>query len=246
MKSKIMKMSQKAIKRLFGTARPIQPVEELYEENEYLEAYSRHTDLRVDEDPKSAIGGMWEEIGLLQFDFLISKAMQPHNKLLDLGCGTLRGGRHFIKYLNSGNYYGIDISSSAIASGKRLIKQEGLSDKVPHLMVSENKDLKFQEFFDEKFDYIIAQSVFTHLKPRHIEECFEHVGNIMHKNSFFYFTYKKGDEYTQTGLKDFVYPFSFFESLAQQNGFTLRDRSKDYNHHRGQMMAELRKLGKKS
>jgi len=216
-----------------------QQVKKLYEENDYLEAYSQHTDLRVEANPKSAVGGLWEEMGQLQFEFLIVKNLQPHHKMLDLGCGTLRGGRKFIKYLDTGNYYGIDISPKTIAYAKQLVQKEGLSEKGPHLLVSEKKDLKFREFSGESFDYILAQSVFTHLKPENIKECFENIGHIMHKSSFFYFTYKE-EEYRQNSPKNFCYPFSFFESLAKQYGFKLQDCSKEYNHPTRQLMVELR------
>jgi SAM-dependent methyltransferase len=241
MHEEVLRLAQKTIKRLFGMGGPGQRVKNIYKEQEYLEAYSQHTDLRVEADPKSAIGGKWEEIGQLQFEFLINTGLQPSHNMLDLGCGTLRGGRLFIKYLNTGNYHGIDISSKAIAYAKQLVQQEGLSEKGPHLLVSEKKDLKFLEFSGETFDYILAQSVFTHLKPEHIKECFENIGRVMHESSAFYFTYNKGEEFRQTGLKDFRYPFSFFESLAAQYRFKLQDRSKEYNHPRQQLMAELRK-----
>jgi len=172
---------------------------------------------------------------------MINKNLQPHHKMLDIGCGTLRGGRHFIKYLNTGKYYGIDISPKAITYAKQLVQQEGLLEKSPHLVVSEKKDLKFREFSGETFDYILAQSVFTHLKPEHIKECFENICHIMHENSIFYFTYFKGEEYGQTSLKTFSYPFSFFESLAEQYGFKLQDCSTEYNHPRGQRIVELMK-----
>jgi len=214
-------------------------VEELYRGEGYLDAYSQHTDLRVEANPQSAIGGMWEEIGVLQFKFLLSMNLKPHHRVLDVGCGTLRGGRHFIKYLSPSNYHGIDISPKAISSAKLLVQQEQLSDKRPSLLISESKDLKFEEFSGKKFDYILAQSVFTHLKPEHIEECFENVGSIMKEDSAFYFTYHEGEEYEQTGFKDFRYPFSFFEFLAKQHEFNLLDYTKDYNHPRGQRMVEL-------
>lgn len=242
MQVQILRLGKKVIKRflgLLGMGVPDERVKTLYEEKEYLEAYSQHTDLRVEADPESAVGGMWEEIGRLQLEFLINKGLQSHQKMLDIGCGTLRGGRHFIKYLNIGNYSGMDISPKAIAYATQLVQQEGLSEKNPHILVSEKKNLKFREFSGETFDYILAQSVFTHLKPEHIKECFENIGHIMHGNSVFYFTYNKGEEYRQTTLKGFRYPFSFFESLAEQHAFTVLDVSDEYNHPRGQLMVEL-------
>lgn len=216
-------------------------VKALYQNKEYLEAYSQHTDLRVNADAQLAVGGLWEEIGLLQFQYLVEKGLQSHHKMLDIGCGTLRGGRHFIKYLSSSKYYGLDISLNAIEYGKKLLVEENLSHKNPHLVFNKNRDFNFCFASDKKFDFIIAQSVFTHLKPFHITECFKHVGQIMNDNSAFYFTYNKCIEYRQDGFKDFYYPLSFFTSLAKTYGFELKECETEYPHPRGQIMVELKK-----
>ena len=42
------------------------------------------------------------------FEYLIEQNLQPHHKLLDVGCGALRSGKHIIPYLDVKNYYGID------------------------------------------------------------------------------------------------------------------------------------------
>ncbi len=54
----------------------------------YLEAYRSYTDRRAYSDPKRAIGGRWEEIGRLQFDFLVAEGLMPAHTLLDIGCLT--------------------------------------------------------------------------------------------------------------------------------------------------------------
>jgi len=45
-------------------------VDKIYAENDYLDAYRRHTDMRVERDSKSAIGGNWEAVGQMQIDFM--------------------------------------------------------------------------------------------------------------------------------------------------------------------------------
>lgn len=231
---------------LWGKRNFDKTVKSLYATESYLDAYSGHTDLRVERDPHWAVGGLWEEMGQLQFDFLVTNGLQPQDRLLDIGCGTLRGGRHFINYLNAGNYSGIELSPKALEYGEWLVEQEGLSGKQPRLLVSRNKDLKFNEFDGEVFDYLLAQSVFTHLKSEHINECFQHIGRIMDQASIFFFTFNEGSKYKQIGRKDFCYPFSFFQSLAKQYGFDLGDRSRDYPHPRGQHMAVVLKRGAES
>ena len=213
--------------------------EELYESSSYLDAYSAHTDALVARDPQLAVGGLWDQIGELQFAFLVRQGLQPHHTLLDIGCGTLRGGRHFIAYLEPGNYWGMDISAKAIDYAGRLVERAGLSSKRPRLLISRNKDLKFAEFVGETFDYLLAQSVFTHLEPEHIAECLSHVGGIMSQDSVFFFTFNEGSTFSRSGLTVFHYPFAFMQSLARDNGFVLTDRSDDYPHPRGQRMVAL-------
>ena len=209
-----------------------------YEQDNYLEAYSRDIDLRVKENPHAAVGGMWEEIGKLQYEFLISKSLLPCHKMLDIGCGTLRGGRHFIRYLQQGNYTGFDISAQAIEYAKRLVQKEELVHKRPRLIISENKDLQFKEFKGEKFDFVLAQSVFTHLMPENIEECLQFISTVMHERSVFFFTFRESQQYRRKGFKDFAYPFSFFDTLAERYDLHL-DRMSDYHHPREQQMVRL-------
>lgn len=212
------------------------PVARLYENKEYLEAYSLHTDLRVEEDPREAIGGAWDEIGELQFEFLRGRGLLPRDSLLDIGCGTLRGGRHFIRYLDRGGYTGLDISVEAIRSGEELVNREGLADKAPRLLINDERRLRFRQLRGERFDFLLAQSVFTHLMPEHVEECFEHVAEVMHERSIFYFTFFEAESFERTGWKTFRYPYSFFTALTERKGFRLEDFAAQYPHPRGQRM----------
>jgi SAM-dependent methyltransferase len=212
-----------------------------FRSGDYLAAYRADTDQQVQVDPHSAPGGMWEDIGRLQFDYLVGRGLQPGHSMLDIGCGTLRGGRHFIGYLEPGRYTGMDISSAAIEFAGELVEKEGLADRRPELVVSWNMDLTFREFEGRTFDWLLAQSVFTHLKPPHIEECFAHVGTVMHDDSSFYFTWAEAERYTERTVKDFSYPFSFFEELAQRFGLRV-ERLDDYDHPRGQRMTRLTRV----
>ena len=53
---------------------------------------------------------LWEIKRAFQIQFLQSVGLTPDQYLLDMGCGTLRGGIPIIKYLEPGHYYGIRIS----------------------------------------------------------------------------------------------------------------------------------------
>jgi len=212
--------------------------------NGYLSKYAKYMDDMVKEDPYSAVGGKWRKLGKMQYLFLTSRGLVPYYSVLDIGCGTLRGGLHFIKRLDPWRYVGIDISSEAILHGKKLVEDFKLSYKFPKLIV--NKDLKFRKFYGTKFDYILAHSVFTHLPSDCILECLENIGKIMHRESLFYFTFFYADEEKQAEAYKFRYPTTFFERLGEEHGFRVVDVSSEYSHPRGQKMLEVKKRGKYS
>lgn len=213
-------------------------VKALYASLPYLEAYIAHTDQRVEADPKSAVGGMWDEIGSLQFDYLTANGLRPESTILDLGCGTLRAGRHFIRYLQPLHYTGFEISSKALEFAEYLVEDEGLAHKHPSLILNSSRTLRFEEL-GGTFDFLLAQSVFTHLLQEHIEECFAHVAKLMHNSSVFFFTFAESEKFERNNKKNFLQPFSFYEQLAKKYGFIIELRD-NYDHPRNQRMVTLR------
>jgi SAM-dependent methyltransferase len=214
-------------------------VKRLARRGDYLVAYARDTDRRVKEDPHAAVGGMWDVIGPLQFQYLKKYGLAPHHRMLDIGCGTLRGGRHFIKYLDPERYVGVDMSPAAIQFAHKLVADENLTEKRPRLEVSKG-DLKFADFARETFDVLLAQSVFTHLPAENIDECFVHVGRVMKYTATFFFTFCEADEAVRHEWKGFHYPFSFFEDLARCHGFHV-ELMTDYDHPRSQRIVRMTK-----
>jgi SAM-dependent methyltransferase len=212
---------------------------QLYETRPYLEAYVAHTDHRVLKDPHAAVGGKWEALGRLQFDYLVANGLRPDSKLLDLGCGTLRGGRHFIRYLDTSNYTGTDISFRAIDYAHHLLMEEKLAARRPQLIYRRPGEAFFADLDDARFDLVLAHSVFTHLPPELVEECFAGVGRVMRSSGVFFFTFQHEAEHRRRDLKNFTYPSRFFADLAERYDFLFETRS-DYDHPRGQTMASLR------
>ncbi len=135
---------------------------------------------------RTFVGGLWDEMGALQFDFLKSQGLQPGQRLVDVGCGALRGGVHFIRYLEPGHYYGIDINASLIDAGTHEIAQLQLDRKEPHLLVNAHFEL-FR--FATRFDCAIATSVFTHLPLNHILRCMVEVRKVLHPGARFFATF---------------------------------------------------------
>ena len=192
----------------------------LYEEHDFLTAYSKHTDLRVDDNPRGAIGreDEWNSHGLMQLDFLVELGMDPEHSLLDVGCGVGRAARRFVKYLEPGNYTGIDISEKALKYAVELSKSEGWADRKPTFLINSDLDL------DEKFDFLWAHSVFTHLPDWQIEKMIGNASMIVRRK--FAFTYKFAEKPHRSGLKQMQYPPSYFGEIAHNVGLSMEDHPK--------------------
>lgn len=87
------------------------------------------------------VGGKWNEIGRLQFEFLKHNGLTPDTCLLDIGCGSLRAGVHIINYLNTKKYLGLDKENELIRLGiEKELGIENFKEKLPEFIISNNFD----------------------------------------------------------------------------------------------------------
>jgi SAM-dependent methyltransferase len=135
------------------------------------------------------VGGQWDTIGRLQLDYLIQQGLMPSSLLLDVGCGSLRAGVRFVDYLNDGRYYGTDINQSLLDAGYDVELSDELRAKLPrsHLLRSE----RFECDFGVKFDFAIAQSLFTHVSLNHVRLCMYRVAQQMRPGGHFFVTFNE-------------------------------------------------------
>jgi len=142
--------------------------------------------LYIERPWRTKVGGLWEQLGKLQFEYLVKNGLKPQHFLLDIGCGCLRGGIHFIQYLQKGHYFGIDKDPFLLEGGKIELEEKNLLDKSPILKLDENFDFVS---LNQKFEYALAQSVFTHLPMSKIKKCFENVEKVLVNEGKFYATF---------------------------------------------------------
>lgn len=129
-----------------------------------MNSYQIEGDLRARialKGARSVIGGLWDELGELQVSFLRSRGLRADHRVLDVGCGCLRAGVKLVPLLQPDHYFGLDISPALLEAGRAELKALGLLDRVAR------RNLRATASFDAsgfpRFDFGIAQSVFTHL-----------------------------------------------------------------------------------
>jgi SAM-dependent methyltransferase len=135
------------------------------------------------------VGDMWDEIGRLQFDYLRESGLAPTSRMIDVGCGSLRGGVHFVAYLQSGHYFGLDSNPSFLDAGyEKELGPLGLQPKLPRPQLVANGDFDFDPFPDN-FDFALALSLFTHLPLNHLRLCLKRLAPKMRVGGRFFATF---------------------------------------------------------
>jgi len=180
----------------------------------------------------------YDLLGALQFSLLAAAGLRSHHKLVDIGCGSLRVGKLLIPYLEKGNYFGLDPNQWLI--------DEAIEKEIGPSLV----DLKAPEFnnstdfeisaFGERFDFAIAQSIFSHASGAQIQTCLKEVCQSLKPSGLFLATFIWGKEdYTKD---EWVYPgcVSYKPNTIQKWAWDtcgLKMQTTDWPHPNGQNWA---------
>lgn len=104
--------------------------------------------------------GRFDLMSSAQFALLHMLGLRDTDKVLDLGCGSLRLGRLLIPFLQSGGYFGIEPEAWLVEEGfARELGEDARRLKAPRFDHNIDYDCSV---FGETFDFIIAQSIFSH------------------------------------------------------------------------------------
>lgn len=178
---------------------------------------------------KERVGREWERAGLQQFTFLTEEGLRPSHALLDVGCGSLRAGLHFIRYLEPGRYHGVDIDGELLEAGRRRLRRHGLRGKAPVLRQMDDFDFPS---LGQRFDYALANSVFTHLPLNGILRCLLNIEPVLAEEGRFFATFFENPsernlapvshDYQGTAFRTYLdrdpyhYDFGLLEILARK------------------------------
>jgi cyclopropane fatty-acyl-phospholipid synthase-like methyltransferase len=196
---------------------------------------------------------MWNEMGALQIAFLQARGLKPYHRLVDIGCGALRGGIPIARYLDVGHYYGLDINASLIEAGRRELAEEGLEGRDVNLIVDGRFDLGA---FRTTFDWAIAISLFTHLPMNNIVRCLVETRKVLAPHATLFATYFEapapafldplthtpGDMVTHYDVDPYHYAFEEFRMMAAIAGLRV-EHIGPWGHPRDQRMLAFYREG---
>jgi ubiquinone/menaquinone biosynthesis C-methylase UbiE len=109
----------------------------------------------------------------------VSRGLEPHHRVLDIGCGVGRFAVALAGYLDErGGYAGIDTHAPSVRLCRQYIGRKLERFKFKRVPFSEAATLRFP-FGDASFDFAFSNSLFTHLMPEIAENYLLEIGRVL-------------------------------------------------------------------
>ena len=139
------------------------------------------------------------------------QAMAParQDKVLEYGCGSLRIGAHFIRYLDPGCFMGMDVIAGFYELGIAAIGPEMMREKAPRLAVIDEAGLKAGAVFAP--DFVYSNVVCVHVHPDEVDDYFRNLARLAHKpGARLIFNARLTDTPTRFEFDGWSWPLDFY------------------------------------
>jgi SAM-dependent methyltransferase len=163
---------------------------------------------------------LWAMKRRFQFRFLTAQGLRPEHRLLDIGCGTLRGGIPLIEYLQTGHYAGFEARAEVLEEGRKELAEAGLEHKRPSLIhASDPAEVQLEEPVEVAW----AFSVLIHMSDEVADACLALVARSLTEPGAFYANVNPGER-RDGSWGEFplvTRPLEFYERLAAAHGLVM-------------------------
>jgi len=172
--------------------------------------------------------------------------LKAEDTLLDIGCGSLRVGRHLIPFLEPENYCGIEPEEKYVRDGLEWELSDSMVKlKKPNFVFGSGFEIGS---FHRKFNFVLSHAVFTHCSPDQFIHCLKNLKSCLAEDGRFvvsvklsenteHETWEKAKEQNIPWYKDRPYKYSdnmsttynidHFDKILDENGFQrVREFSK--------------------
>ncbi|MCD6109221.1 methyltransferase domain-containing protein [bacterium] len=148
--------------------------------------------------------------------------LKSNDVVLDIGCGIGRIAIPSTKYLTDGELYGFDIDKRGIKWCKKNISKKFSNFHFQYVDIFNkyyNKKGKIHAdkfsfpYKNNKFDFIFATSVFTHMLPKQINQYLSEIKRVLKPGGKCFLTWFSIDEEVQENINkhvsncNFIYPY---------------------------------------
>jgi len=171
---------------------------------------------------------LWKMKRAFQLDYLRREGLERRHRLLDLGCGTLRGGLPLIKFLEPGHYTGVDVRAEVLDEARSELAEADLAHRAPVLLHA--TDLAELELAT-RFDVVWAFSVLIHLDDAALEKALGFVAKHLAPDGAFHANVRipregGGEEPEQRwqGFPVVTRPLDSYRAAGARHALVLRDR----------------------
>ncbi len=160
--------------------------------------------------------------GLRQFKWFLGRGLRRDMVCVDYGCGSLRVGQHFIRYLDTGCYHGVDMVERFYRDGQKLIGADVIADKAPHFAVIEAAALVALRQVGP--DLVYSTAVLQHVPPKEILAFFSSIVSMMGIKTVAAVNFHSADKMTRIGANSWAHTEeSVLNAIAAvDSGMTLR------------------------
>ena len=157
--------------------------------------------------------------GEKRLNFLKSRGLIETSRFIDYGFGTLRSGIVIIPYLNSHNYWGVDITDKFFDIAKSRLSQDVLTKKFPRFDKINNKTLlKLKEF---NADFLFSDAVAYHIPPFEICDYIENIKTAMSEKTQSYISIRLSRYNSQESLMRWSYSEDYISQIIKKNKLKL-------------------------
>jgi SAM-dependent methyltransferase len=172
---------------------------------------------------------LWQMKRAFQLDYLRRAGLERGHRLLDLGCGTLRGGLPLIEFLDAGHYTGIDVRAEVLEEARSELAESDLARKAPELLQA--SDLGALEL-PARFDVVWAFSVLIHMDDATLERALAFVARHLAPAGSFHANVRLagaldaplGPGPRWQGFPVVTRALAFYQAAGARHGLALRDR----------------------
>jgi SAM-dependent methyltransferase len=105
--------------------------------------------------------------------------VKPSHRVVEYGCGSLRMAGHFMKLLEPGNFFGLDVIADFYEQGRANVGPELLEKARPRLEVISEESVAAAAAFQP--DFVFAHSVVIHVHPDILPKMFQNMARMAAK-----------------------------------------------------------------